>query len=250
MVSTFPPPPATVAPLPIEPLDDLRDLSGNATTTTTMLRANRASGHQIGHPHYVFAQCSLSAARNLLRNERLPRSFLVARQAHGAGNDRSEQPDGEIRFPDWPSILRPLLRDGEAIVQFDPTLIGASELLHDLRLAACSYAATTHVIAIHRHEALVGGRVTFRRYDNDSHARQRGTYELTNARRLAYGRGVQWRASPQRAQHSIALWRPFVHARVALPLSFRHHRRHVQRRVVRLDRPQGWEGLMWMWMGH
>lgn len=31
---------------------------------------------------------------------------------------------------------------------------------------------------------VVGGRVAFRKYDNDSHARRRGTYELTNARRL------------------------------------------------------------------
>ena len=154
VVSTFPMPPAPAnPPLPIEPLDDLRDLSGDAITTNTMLRANCASGHSRGHPLYIFAQCSLSATRNLLRDERLPRSFLVARQVHGVGNDTSEQPDGEIRFPDWPTMLRPLLREGEVIVQFDPTRIGASELLHDLRLAACSYAATTHVIAIHRASA-------------------------------------------------------------------------------------------------
>ena len=167
-----------------EPMDDLRDLSGDAITTTTMLRANAASRHPLGHPQYVFAQCSLSAARNLLRNEHLPRSFLVDRQAHGQGNDRSEQPDGEIRFPDWSVILRPLLRPGEVFVQFNPTYIGASDLLHDLRLAACSFASTTHVIAILRHETPIGGRVAFRRYDNDSLARRRGTYELTNARRL------------------------------------------------------------------
>jgi hypothetical protein len=121
----------------------------------------------------------------LLRNEQLPRSFLVERQMRGAGNDRSEQPDGEIRFPDWPAILRPLLRDDEVIVQFDPTNIGSSELLHDVRLAACSYMSTTHVVAIFRHSTHVGGRVAFRRYDNDSHERRRhGTYELTNAIRL------------------------------------------------------------------
>ena len=40
------------------------------------------------------------------------------------------------------------------------------------------------MVAIIRHGALVGGRVAFRKYDNDSVARRRGTYELTNARRL------------------------------------------------------------------
>ena len=171
-------------PPPIEPLDDLRDLSGDAIRTAAMLQANRASGCSLGHPNYVFAQCSLSAARNLLRNEQLPRSFLVERQLHGAGNDTSEQPDGEIRFPDWAAILRPLLQEGEVHVQFDPTCIGPSELLHDLRLAACSYSSTTHVVAVFKHSLRVGGRVAFRRYDNDSPERLRGTYELTNATRL------------------------------------------------------------------
>ena len=41
----------------------------------------------------------------------------------------------------------------------------------------------TPPVAIIRHGALVGGRVA-RKYDNDSDARRRGTYELTNARRL------------------------------------------------------------------
>jgi hypothetical protein len=71
------------------------------------------------------------------------------------------------------------------IVQFDPTLVGPSELLHDVRLMACSYAATTHVVAVFRHEAPVGGRVAFRYYDNDSWARRRhGTYELKTAVQL------------------------------------------------------------------
>ena len=35
-----------------------------------------------------------------------------------------------------------------------------------------------------RHKSLIGGRTTFRKYDNDSEARRRGTYELTSARRL------------------------------------------------------------------
>ena len=113
----------------------------------------------------------------------LLRSFLANRQVAGCAGT-SEQPEGEIRFPDWLSILQPLLRTDELVVGFDPTSIGLSELMHDVRLMACSYAVTTHVVAIIRHGALVGGRVVFRKYDNDSDSRRRGTYELTNARRL------------------------------------------------------------------
>ena len=162
------PPPA------IEPVTD-RDLSGDAITTRqTIQNAN--------NPAYAFAQCSLATARNLLRNESLPRSFLVQHQARGI--DIQGQPEGEIRFPDWRAILTPLLHDSEVVVAFDPTTIGASELLNNVRLMACVYPSTTHVVAILRHEALIGGRTTFRKYDNDSEARRRGTYELTSARRL------------------------------------------------------------------
>ena len=56
--------------------------------------------------------------------------------------------------------------------------------MHDARLMACSYEIETHVVAIFRHDVHVGGRVAFRKYDNDSDARRRGTYEMTSARRL------------------------------------------------------------------
>ena len=159
----------------IEPVTD-RDLSGDAITTRqTIQHAN--------DPAYTFAQCSLATARNLLRNESLPRSFLVQHQARGV--DIHGQTEGEIRFPDWRTILTPLLRDdSEVVVSFDPTAIGTSELLNDVRLMACVYPSTTHVVAVLRHESLIGGRIGFRKYDNDSEARRRGTYELTSARRL------------------------------------------------------------------
>ena len=38
---------------------------------------------------------------------------------------------------------------------------------------AIVYRETTHVIAAIRHDQLVGGRVAFRRFDNDSSARRR-----------------------------------------------------------------------------
>ena len=43
------------------------------------------------------------------------------------------------------------------------------------------------MVAIIRHGALVGGRVAFRKYDNDSDARRRGTYELANAQASGCG---------------------------------------------------------------
>ena len=42
-----------------------------------------------------------------------------------------------------------------------------------IRLMAIVYRETTHVIAAIRHNQLVGGRVAFRRFDNDSSARRR-----------------------------------------------------------------------------
>ena len=74
------------------------------------------------------------------------------------------------------------LQEGEVIVQFDPVKTGESELLKDARLIACQFVSNTHVIAYHRDEH--GGRTSFRKYDNDSKARSRGTYERVSARSL------------------------------------------------------------------
>ena len=60
---------------------------------------------------------------------------------------------GDIRFPDWPLILRELLRPGEVIVRFNPQKVGGSELLHDARLMAMVFLANTHVVAVHRDES-------------------------------------------------------------------------------------------------
>ena len=66
-VLVFEPPPA------IDPVDPLRDLSGDAVTTAEALPRQRRG-------EAVWPQCSLSAARNLLRREDLPASFLAERQ--------------------------------------------------------------------------------------------------------------------------------------------------------------------------
>ena len=50
-----------------------------------------------------------------------------------------------------------------------------------------AFLANTHVVAVHRDEESCGGRITFRKYDNYSDARRRGTYERVTARRLWVG---------------------------------------------------------------
>ena len=51
-------------------------------------------------------------------------------------------------------------------MRFNPQKAGgASALLHDVRLMAMIFLANTHVVAVHRDEASVNGRITFRKYD-------------------------------------------------------------------------------------
>ena len=175
-VLVFEPPPA------IDPVDPLRDLSGDAVTTAEALPRQRRG-------EAVWPQCSLSAARNLLRREDLPASFLAERQvgmATGELDTAVQGLRGDIRFPDWPAVLRELLHDGDTFVRFNPVKAGESSLLHDVRLMAMVFLRNTHVIAVHRDEA-PDGRITFRKYDNDSDARRRGTFETVSARQLWVG---------------------------------------------------------------
>ena len=138
----------------------------------------------------VWPQCSLSAARNLLRRESLTPVFLAERQqgmVRGARDTATQGLRGDIRFPDWHRILQELLQPDEVCVRFNPQQLGGSELLHEVRLMAMVFLASTHVVAVHRDEESCGGRITFRKYDNDSDARRRGTYERLPARRLWVG---------------------------------------------------------------
>ena len=170
-------------PLPtIDPVDPLRDLSGDAVTTAEALPRQRRG-------EAVWPQCSLSAARNLLRREDLPASFLAERQVGMATGERDTADQGlrgDIRFPDWPAVLREVLHDGETFVRFNPEKAGESSLLHDVRLMAMVFLRNTHVVAVHRDEA-PDGRITFRKYDNDSDARRRGTFQTVSARQLWVG---------------------------------------------------------------
>ena len=51
---------------------------------------------------------------------------------------------------------------------------------------AMVFLRNTHVVAVHRDEA-PDGRITFRKYDNDSDARRRGTFQTVSARQLWVG---------------------------------------------------------------
>ena len=136
----------------------------------------------------------LGAARNLLRDQGLPASFLAERQhgmAAGQRDTATQGIDGDIRFPDWARVLQGLLRNGEVIVRFNPQRAGPSALLHDVRVMAMAFVANTHVVAVLRDDAAgdagARARVTFRKYDNDSDARRRGTFERVSARQLWVG---------------------------------------------------------------
>ena len=152
-------------------------MSGDAITTP-QAEARKRQGEA------VWAQCSLSAARNLLRREDLPASFLAERQMGmqtGELDVAQQGVRGDIRFPDWTRILAGELKGDEVFVRFNPTS-HASELLHGVRMMAMVFLANTHVVAVHCDE--LGGRLPFRKYDNDSSARRRGTYECVSARQL------------------------------------------------------------------
>ena len=90
----------------------------------------------------------------------------------------------DIRYPDWPFILKDILRDGEVVVAFSPHSLLSSELLYEARCATVAYTRTTHVVAIVRKDAAAGERLCFRRYDNDSAARQAGKCDEVSARQV------------------------------------------------------------------
>ena len=84
-----------------------------------------------------------------------------------------------MRFPDWPKVMQPLLRQGEVVKCFAATSVD-SRLLSDVCLAACILTNRTHVIAAIQDTV----SKTFRIYDNDSNARQRGAFESRGKRAM------------------------------------------------------------------
>ena len=68
-------------------------------------------------------QASLATARNLLKRPDIMEEYLATRQIGHIGIiDRTDQPNGEIRFPDWAAVLRNIKTTSEVTVPFKPIL--------------------------------------------------------------------------------------------------------------------------------
>ena len=174
-----------------------RDMSGDALTY-------RECCNMTPRP---FAECALSAYRNILREENATRASLAALQLPGGEA-------GDLRFPDWERIFREIAEGGEATVVFYPHELGDREEWLDARVAVLLTTGPDHVVALWRHH----DGSSFRLYDNDSAERNHGTYRLIKARDLG-GRG-----------------RVVAVARVGSPLEATaraHTQRRGARRVVR-----------------
>ena len=71
----------------------------------------------------IWPQCSLATARNLLRRSEIMEEYLATRQIGHIGIiDRTDQPNGEIRFLDWAAVLRDIKTTNEVTVHFKPVL--------------------------------------------------------------------------------------------------------------------------------
>ena len=150
-------------PPPPEELDEWRDLAGDAITT--------AQGMARGsHP-----QCTLASVRNLRRNQAYSTQRLAENCLH---KDSAE----DIRCPNWPQLMIPLLQEGEVIQSASTTTLDHNELC-DFRVAVMFYTSlatqSAHVVCIHR-----GPEGNFRLYDNDSAERRQGRFKLASAQEL------------------------------------------------------------------
>ena len=134
--------------------DEWRDMSGDALT----VRQARERG--------VDAQCSLATVRNLRRQETYTRDRLAERCVH-------QEYVKDVRFPDWPALLQPVLKHGEVVKRANLDNVPAAELM-DFRLAVIIHAG--HATAVINDES-----DAFRYYDNDSEERRRGTYATKRA---------------------------------------------------------------------
>ena len=128
------------------------------------------------------AQTRLCARRRLPTSTSLP-TPLPSRLATVLQelSEHTLDGSGDIRYPDWDKVLAPLCEAGEVYRCFVAERV-RSELLGDVRLAARSRVNSGHVTALVRADAR-----SFRHYDNDSDARQRGTFAPLSLR-------AAWRA--------------------------------------------------------
>ena len=134
--------------------DEWRDMAGDALTT------------QQAWARGLHAQCSLASVRNIRRQENYTRERLAERQLF------QEYPL-DIRFPDWPALMQPILHQGEVVKRAQIDSVPALELL-DFRIAVVIHSR--HVIAL-----INDDDGAFRMYDNDSAERRQGTYATKRA---------------------------------------------------------------------
>ena len=134
--------------------DEWRDMAGGAIT---FLQAQARGAH---------AQCTLAAVRNLRRNPDYSVRRLSER-CYGA-----EYMD-DIRSPDWPALILPILREGEVVKRVAAQAVGAEEL-SDFRAGVVVMEG--HVVCF-----FYDGDGGFRVYDNDSKERQEGRPRLMRA---------------------------------------------------------------------
>ena len=127
--------------------DEWRDMAGDAITWVEA----QARG--------VHAQCPLAAVRNLRRNPDYSVRRLSERCFGACYMD-------DIRCPDWPVLMEPMLHDGEVVKRVAVAEVGAEELT-DFRAGVV--LLVEHVVCFHGDGA--GG---FRVYDNDSAERLAG----------------------------------------------------------------------------
>ena len=140
----------------VTPLDDdaWRDMAGDAITTDEARRRG------------VHAQCTLATVRNLRRNP----GYSVERLAERCYGARYVN---DIRNPDWPQLMVPMLGVHEVIKRVN---------LNDIRAEDMSFFRagviifSQHVVCFHSDER--GG---FRLYDNDSVERREGRPRLVRA---------------------------------------------------------------------
>ena len=107
----------------------------------------------------VHAQCTLAAVRNLRRNP----DYSVRRLAERCNGARYVD---DIRVPDWPVLMEPMLRAGEVVKRVAVTGIRAEEM-SDFRAGVILLPG--HVVCFHNDDD-----GAFRLYDNDSTERREG----------------------------------------------------------------------------
>ena len=128
-------------------LDEWRDMSEDAVAA----REARERG--------IHAQCSLASTRNLRRNPNYSRRRLAE---YCMGPEYLD----DIRSPDWPVLMQPILRDGEVVKRVGTANVRAEEM-GDFRAGVI--ILHEHVVCFHN-----DGNGSFRFYDNDSRARLEG----------------------------------------------------------------------------